>query len=156
MSKSVWETSQLLIDSALRRYLRALSDISPFMHIQVFFARNYYTRAVRHPRKSVATFQSVRRWFALDLDTRPPLTVFLPFAGSLERDKKSDRLARQAILDEKMKKFLAVRFSPSFSAFVGVVLHGGVHAAFAQILYALLFEMRISGMTRILKIFFKR
>lgn len=54
------------------------------------------------------------------------------FAGVADRDKVvSDRLSRQAILDEKIKKFLAVRLQTSSELVDVVSLHGRVHAACA-------------------------
>lgn len=39
----------------------------------------------------------------------------LPFTGGRDWDRMSDRLSHQAILDEKMKKFFAVRVSDVFN-----------------------------------------
>lgn len=56
----------------------------------------------------------------------------LTFTGSHDWDRMSDRLSRQAILDEKIKKFLAVRDNYVYRRWLVLYLHdGGVHAACA-------------------------
>lgn len=43
----------------------------------------------------------------------------LQFTGRRDWDRKLDRLSRQAILDEKIKKFLAVRIDNIYNVDVG-------------------------------------
>lgn len=70
------------------------------------------------------------------------LKNLLRFPGSHDSDKLADRLNRQAILDEKIKKFLAVRLQIIIQRWLLLFwLHGRlvVHAACAPFYFYFLF-----------------